>query len=758
MVYLFIGALPTFGALDEATATSYTCSPIPLRVMQAEAVVVGRTISVEQRPFRPDRPANIFRFRIEQVIKNTDPPLGELLVEESLPRLFIGGSHLPPPQWGRSVVFLHGGDGALRAGPCGISADTADLAHLARIAEVAALPNAHLASADQQIVEVILYWIQLNYFSPNDPYLEQAAPEIRSQLSRESAVDYVLHQVDVRQGPLYELAIDLLARFHPPECFERLATALASSSPRLIRSASAGLGRLGDLRAVPLLIERLQRLRVSRSDLVEKLEDAWTPEGQHYQKKVMRPDDTYDQAASAVIEALGRLGDPRAADELLLALDVSHYHGAASALAEFGDARAIEPLLRLLWQDKISFTPLLKFSDSRILAEARARLYDHPRAPTLLAAAGDPTVRKFMLRLLQQGHQDAALWAGVARAAEAQKELLRVFHSGDGMAGTNAAYALGRLRAFEVIPEALDLTPERDIHAAAKRGYFLIGLTDADLYTNPMQSAEFLDYAAKHLSTSADLENWDEEARALAARLRDAVEEDWSPSGNRYPILELEGPWVPPVDFPDMPDPLDAKAVGEFLRRNIRRLSPVLRSAPPKDRVILLHALNGAGLNISEDLFVTLSLHPHRQVRGAAGSFVRNRDIRLSGHQLERWALSDDFAATRSALFYVQKNARKEYQEVVAQVLQRGRHLYDENLYRAIIAVQATQCVPQLKGYLDGCHIDLRRRAAYTLAFLGDGSGRQVLLQEHRRKGQVLGANEMDYIQRALKLLGHEDN
>jgi len=698
-----------------------------------------------------------YRFHVEQVIKDTDPPIGKTLTEESPPRLASRGSNLPPPQWGSCVVFMYRDlQGKLRSGPCAIPAETADMAQLAHMVEVAANPGAYLDSNDETDIEVLLYWIRIHYFSQGNPWNRRPMPTPDSQIDRKTAIEYASHQVDQRQDHLFAMAISVLAGFHSPSSFDRLASALGSSENRGMRSAAAGLGNLGDPRAVPPLIACLQRLRASRKNLVEELEYSWTPEGERSQRKVMKPDRTYDQVASSVMAALGRLGDSRAIDELILNLDGPAVWSAAKALSDIGDSRAVAPLLRMAWKGKVRSEPLLAFSDPRIMQEARMRIYDHPLAPTLLAAKGDPESRQFMLHLLKQGHRDGAVWVGVTREPSARKDLIQALRHGKSIFTIDMAYALGRLRTFDIIPEIMNC-PD-DPNRIANRVFFLVGLVDIEPRgMGGMQHEEVQAHLRHRLAEIGKQENWSEPQREAAERLRDTVENDYAsllhPTGSLY---GLYGPWVPPADLPEMPDPLKTKALRTFLRKNLKRVGKVLRSADSADKTRLLYAIGNTEITLSGDLFVTLSLDPSRYVRSAAGGVMRKNGIKLTRDQVKRWALDGDYATTEQALAFIHQNPHKKYAPTVAEVFRRGWHLYDENLFKAIIVTRATDCVAQLRKYLRGEHIDLRRRAALTLAFLGDDSGTGLLLQERSRFSTHPYFPSHHYIQRALKIIDHK--
>jgi hypothetical protein len=78
-------------------------------------------------------------------------------------------------------------------------------------------------------------------------------------------------------------------------------------------------------------------------------------------------------------------------------------------------------------------------------------------------------------------------------------------------------------------------------------------------------------------------------------------------------------------------------------------------------------------------------------------------------------ALQGDFNVTRMALRYVHQHPRLDDADTLAEVLRRGRHLFEDELYKAIEATYAKKCVEPLRALLTGQHIDVRRRAAAAL-------------------------------------------
>ncbi len=92
------------------------------------------------------------------------------------------------------------------------------------------------------------------------------------------------------------------------------------------QDAAGALGELGDVGAIPPLVDVLQK-------------------------------DEHGYVRSAAAKALGKIGDPCAVEPLIAALrdgNVNVRSSAVEALGQIGDARAIEPLIPMLWRWDVS--------------------------------------------------------------------------------------------------------------------------------------------------------------------------------------------------------------------------------------------------------------------------------------------------------------------------------------------------------------------------------------------------------------------
>jgi HEAT repeat protein len=213
----------------------------------------------------------------------------------------------------------------------------------------------------------------------------------------------------------YEIGEDIAAL--GPEAVPPLIDALkdADEDAEVRATAAMALGRLGGDAAVEALLAVL-----ADAGPVEP------PPPQPVTSSLVSPD-AATQVRSAVADALGEVGDPRAVEPLIAVLvDVEEESGlrraAARALAGLGDARAVEPMLTLL-------------SD------------------------GDAEVAK-----------QAAESLGALGDARAVEPLLAAIADADAGIRVRAAAALGELgdvRAFDVLAAALDDADENVRRAAA---------------------------------------------------------------------------------------------------------------------------------------------------------------------------------------------------------------------------------------------------------------------------------------------------
>jgi HEAT repeat protein len=137
----------------------------------------------------------------------------------------------------------------------------------------------------------------------------------------------MIHDPDIRRR---RLAVGLLGHIHDDRIPDILAQALQDDDPKTVRSAALGMASHGDRRTFDILTDMLQ-IRTG-------------PDSPRHSDK------PYIRVAAA--KALGKLGDPRAAEPLADALsDPSVELAAASSLVKLGDGRGLAHLLSMLASD-----------------------------------------------------------------------------------------------------------------------------------------------------------------------------------------------------------------------------------------------------------------------------------------------------------------------------------------------------------------------------------------------------------------------
>ena len=177
-----------------------------------------------------------------------------------------------------------------------------------------------------------------------------------------------------------------------------------------------------------------------------------------------------------------------------------------------------------------------------------------------------------------------------------------------------------------------------------------------------------------------------------------------------------------------MPDPLDTDATSNYLIHNRERCREILRTGDRQDQLKVLQAAAHCRTNILDgSLAIRLLTGPDMMVRGRAGFVFRDEEFLLTDSEVWRWAFSGDFQSTRAALVYICRHPKPEFTRIVARILREERHLFDETLFKAIIATEARDCVDLLRAYLEDEHFALRFNAAVTLVHLDEDAGRATL-------------------------------
>jgi hypothetical protein len=172
---------------------------------------------------------------------------------------------------------------------------------------------------------------------------------------------------------------------------------------------------------------------------------------------------TRSVSAYDVVQALGRIGDPRAVEPLIDALDTSNHfltQIAAVGLGNIGDTRTIDPLInvfRLEWDDTETITTWQK-------------------AAQALAAIGEPSLFP-LIAALSDMDENVRHWSAVAlgkltdpRAVEA---LLQALRDENGLVRAVAAEALGRIGEDRAIDPLMSLLKDEDPYVRLRTCYAL---------------------------------------------------------------------------------------------------------------------------------------------------------------------------------------------------------------------------------------------------------------------------------------------
>jgi HEAT repeat protein len=736
-------------------ATSYSCDTVASRVVNSAAIVVGHTIAYGTTDSSGQHKGP-YRYRIDEVIKGAMLNKGDIHTEECASEwsLFLGCSHLPMLQQGQTVEFLSfDSEGNLRAGPCAES--IINISRLRRMAEVDAHPEKYLHSDDNSDVAVILYWIEKQH-APSIPSFLRVTATQPADLSREEAIHVVRRIVD-RREPLanYGMAIDLLGRFRRSDDLDRLTAALESDQPWIIQKAAFALESLGDKRASPFVRRRISTWREASKKAIELI-DSQMVQSVAKNDALRSAKSSNEQTMLYLSNAYSRLADSDCIPELREMFGAGDCPSAAEALARLQDRESVEPMLELYWAGQLGLEPLVELNDPRIVEQARPRMHDDPRACRLLAWKGDPGAKEFMLKLLGQGHEDGVRWAAVSRDPDALPLLWKALGSASGSALYDIPFALGRFQDFS----AVALLRQR-FNGKPSNPYwpmsFLAGVTNYNLRERPTRrERDVVDIIEERINEIAQKGQWSQTRRET---VRSLIADARKPMDEYYPrhLYAREGQrWTPPAKLPDLPGVYSPAVLADYVRINHERIIQAIRTSPDEDRAKILRVVSQSDIEIADEEWVDLLLDKSIKVRNAALSNISQGGRlkrRLSIEAVAAWALRGEVEATRSALRYMVWFPDRRYGTVLTQLLKRDSLLTESNLFDAIIGCKAEACREILKSYLTGQQPQLSLHAAIALAYLGDDSGRAVLLRNRKptgeptllRSGSAAGA---------LKLLG----
>ncbi len=745
-------------AAKQASAFGVGYGSVHDRVATADTIVVGETTRVDYEEVRPGQNAAIIEFRVSAVITGDAYTSGDTIAHRKEPTPGwdrYGCASFPNPEDGPHLLFITRTDAGREGFGCMTPADDDTIKAVKRQVEILADPTAFLRATDKEDAITLLEWIRRSCLSTN------AAGEARIDVSgikgtdRDRVVRFLTKHAEDDSPEVGVRAMELLTWLELPETFALALRALETEDDGKIALAARLLKQLGNKRALPVLLARFKRFdaqkkerlrRMERGEQVEPRPTWFRPTG--FATLGWRPE-------SDLLAAIFSFDDPRVAELQLALLDDpdrrSYYN--VSHLA--GDPRVVDALLSRVWEgDHGALGALQDYDDPRLAEQARERIYDHPFAPHILAEQGDPTARDFMIRLIRQGSPDGIRWACETADPSAKAELVRsakynVTH--DTRSGLQG-FALGRLRAFDMIPHAIEGLSTLDgfIYANA----LLYGFGDHCSFgaSESRCSGEARwDCLREDLQERAAAERWAPPDRKLVFELFERAQHQ--PSSTNYE--GLHGRWSPPEAMADMPDPLDKEATSAYLEQNRDRCKKLLTTGSDIDKRKLLDVAERCKVNLLDDEVARAFLKGTNEfLAGRVISALRAGRLTMTTRQIEEWALTGDYRSMRQALIYIAYNPKPEYAPLITRIFHAGHHLFDELLFRAIIETEAVECTNLLRAYLDGEHYALRYKAAVTLVHFGDEAGAGALRElEPNRKGcsRCLGR----YQEAALEMIGY---
>lgn len=722
-------------ATSMASGRGYYCAPYRVRVTNADTIVIGRTIGVIREEVRPTLYAVTFEFLVDRVLKGDLYKAGDTIVKRYEPdRRMIGYQPFPWDDKGFHLLFVNRNAGGNERFACAVSVAHVDLDSIRRQIEVQEDPTAFLDSANEQDVTTVLDWIKRTYIRYEPSGESRTDWSGKSKPNRETVIRYLLRHARGESAELRVEALTVLVIIHPPEAFDAFQEALQSKDDGdMIALAAQGFRLLADVRALPFLTDRLRRFRKEKAKRNRRLQNG-EEDARLKLRSIGWVGPPHRRSPERELHAaVTSFDDPRVEQFILESLSEADDWSRFSYLGKQKDPQAVEPLLRLLWEGKVSAIGLLQeYDDERIAEEARARMYDHPLAPQLLAVWGDPSDREFMSRLIRQGFREGFIWAAAARDESLKADLVRALNEywGDTHSMRRIGYALGRIRAFDVVASLLE-KESSDFDALIHRAEVLLGLADRPVgLDKECEKGEMWNCIRQSLRNIAEREEWTKDQENLAAELLDSVENHQSLPDRFHLHSRPRKPWSPPVSLPDMPDPLDKEATRTYLEENAERWRRVFDDGSSEDQSKLLQAAQNCKMNILDnDTAVRLLVGTDWKLHNLVRSALRSESLVLNLADIERWAFTGDFRSTRAALGYMCRDPKPEYTPIVTRIFFQRQHLSEEALYVAIIETQATDCVPLLRAYLEKEHYALRVNAAITLIHLGDDAGKAVLAE-----------------------------
>ena len=507
----------------------YHCWPVRARVSMADTIVIGRTIRVDGEEVRPRQVAVIYEFKVEDVLKGRLYEVGDSIVKRYEPHeRIIGYSPLSWYNQGRHVVFVNRKESGEDWFACAEAVHRVDLKRVKRQIEVLEDPPAFMDSGDEEAVLTVLDWIRATYLSLHGGREPRADWSRQREPPRDTIIDYVVKHGGSKNIDISIEALGVLRWLAPSEAFEVFVQALDSTDEAKISLGALGLMRLADRRAIPLLIDRLKRFRADEAERRRRIEQGETVKPRVRRQRGRGGGPPRHWAPDHELwAAIASYDDPRVKEFQLAEMRRGDLR-ALRAMGDLTDPRAVEPLLRKFWEGSSSaLRALQKYDDPCIIEQARERMYDHPFAPGLLAAQGDPEAKEFMLRLIRQGHRAGARWAAESQDTSAKVELMSsmAYYTELDYNLNVIAYALGRLREFELIPSLLDGISS-DLKGLVKAAEFVTGLTDRRRgKLDDCPGDDVWGCLRESMHEVAAREQWSRPNRRLANELLDVVED-----------------------------------------------------------------------------------------------------------------------------------------------------------------------------------------------------------------------------------------
>ena len=243
-----------------------------------------------------------------------------------------------------------------------------------------------------------------------DNDVREAAAEALGTLGDPRAVEPLIAALQDENSDVRRAAAEVLGEVGDSRAMEPLIATLRDEADGVREAAAQALGEIGEPAVGPLIAALRDEDSAVRPVAIHVLGVIWgLPE-------VSRLADEDLSVRRAAAGALGELGDPRAVDALMAALqdrDDSVRKAAARAMGEIGDSRAVESLIRALWDKnggvgQAAAHALGKIGDSRAVGPLSVALGDGFRnvrwaAAGALGELGDPRAVKPLIATLQDG-------------------------------------------------------------------------------------------------------------------------------------------------------------------------------------------------------------------------------------------------------------------------------------------------------------------------------------------------------------------